>query len=224
MLVIHHLEYSQSFRVLWLVKELGAEFEYKVYQRDQETRLAPADYKALSPLGTAPVITDGNVVLAETGAIFDYILDQHLSSSLRPPVGGNNRAQYLFWIHASQSSMMPLLLMQTVFGMLQKRSPIFLRPILKAVFAKAGEVLIKPRFGRLLDKAESDLAETGWFAGDSITAADLMLSYPMESAEAHGVIDDRYPNCKKWITRIKAMPSYQAAIAIDGHDSVIFRS
>ena len=223
MITLHHLEYSQSYRVLWLLEELGADYELKLYERDKVTRLAPADYKAVSPLGTSPVITEGELNLAETSAIFDYILDQYPDSQLRPSAGTDARTDYLFWFHASQGSMMPMMLMSIVFQMLESKSPGLIRPLIKMVMGKASSAMVKPRLKLLLDKAEADLAATGWFAGDSLTAADMMLSYPIESAHTKGLLKDKYPNCEAWVERIKAVPSYQSAKEKDGKPSAIFQ-
>ncbi|MFT7528906.1 MAG: glutathione S-transferase [Arenicella sp.] len=223
MLTLHHLEYSQSYRVLWLLEELGADYELKLYQRDKETRLAPADYKAVSPLGTSPVITDGELNLAETGAIFDYILDQHPESPLRPSANCVARTDYLFWFHASQGSLMPMMLMSIVFEMLEKRSPGLIRPLIKMVLGKASSAMVNPRVKLLLDKAEADLDATGWFAGESLTAADMMMSYPIESAQTKGLLKHKYPNCEAWVERIKQVPSYQSAKQKDGKPSAIFQ-
>jgi glutathione S-transferase len=223
MITLHHLEYSQSYRVLWLLEELGADYELKLYERDKKTRLAPADYKAVSPLGTAPVITDGELNLAETGAIFDYILDQYSESPLRPAANTAARADYLFWLHAAQGSLMPMLLMSMVFQMLLTRSPGFIRPLIKMVLGKASSAMVNPRVTLLLGKAEADLAATGWFAGESMTAADMMMSYPIESAQTKGLLKGKYPNCEAWVERIKQEASYQMAKKKDGRDSAIFQ-
>ncbi|MFT4635703.1 MAG: glutathione S-transferase, partial [Chitinophagales bacterium] len=191
MITLHHLEYSQSYRVLWLLEELGDDYELKLYQRDKQSRLAPTDYKAVSPLGTSPVITDGSLNLAETSAIFDYILDQHPDSPLRPAANSAARTDYLFWFHASQGSLMPMMLMSIVFQMLKTRSPALIRPLIKIVLGKAISSMINPRVTLLLDKAEADLEATGWFAGESMTAADMMLSYPIESAETKGLLNGK---------------------------------
>ena len=223
MITLHHLEYSQSYRVLWLLEELGADYELKLYDRDPETRLAPADYKAVSPLGTAPVITEGDINLAETSAIFDYILDQYSDSPLRPNAGSPARTDYLFWFHASQGSLMPMMLMSIVFQMLETRTPGLIRPLIKMILGRATSAMVKPRVKLLLDKAEADLAKTGWFAGDCLTAADMMLSYPIESAHTKGLLQGKYPNCEAWVERIKQVPSYQAAKEKDGRPSAIFQ-
>jgi len=223
MITLHHLEYSQSYRVLWLLEALGADYELKLYERDKTTRMAPAEYKAVSPLGTAPVITDGDLKLAETGAIFDYILDQYQESSLRPAANTAARTDYLFWLHAAQGSLMPMLLMSVVFQMLVTRSPGVIRPLIKMVLGKAASAMVNPRVTLLLDKAEADLAASGWFAGESMTAADMMLSYPIESAQSKGLLKGKYPNCEAWVERIKQEASYQAAKEKDGRDSAVFQ-
>ena len=223
MLTLHHLEYSQSYRVLWLLEELGVDYKLKLYERDAQTRMAPAEYKAVSPLGTSPVITDGDLKLAETSAIFDFILDQHPDSPLRPDISSSARTDYLFWFHASQGSLMPMMLMNVVFQMLETKTPGLIRPLIKMVLGKASSAMVKPRVTLLLEKAEADLAATGWFAGDSLTAADMMLSYPIESAYTKGLLDGKYPNCAAWVERIKKVPSYQSAKEKDGKPSAIFQ-
>jgi glutathione S-transferase len=209
--------------VLWLLEELGADYELKLYERDKETRLAPAEYKLVSPIGTSPVITDGELHLAETGAIFDYILDKHPQSNLRPGIKSQARTNYLFWIHAAQGSLMPMLLMSLVFQMLESRSPGLIRPLIKMVLGKASSAMVNPRVKLLLEKAESDLEATGWFAGESLTAADMMMSYPIESAYTKGLLKDKYPNCEAWVERIKQITSYQSAKEKDGKPSAIFK-
>ena len=119
MITLHHLEYSQSFRVLWLLEELGVKYELIKYKRDPKTHMAPGDYKKISPLGTAPVITDGDVSLAETSAIIECIIDRHPNNQLMPLPGTPNRLRHLFWFHASQGSLMPLMLMDSIFRIIQ---------------------------------------------------------------------------------------------------------
>jgi len=221
MITLHHLEYSQSFRILWLLEELGVEYELKSYQRDPKTRLAPNDYKKVSPLGTAPVITDGDITLAESNAIIDYILDKHPSDSLRPEAGSPNRARYLFWFHASQGSMMTLMLMEAVMRIMQSKVPFFLKSIVATLNNKMNQAFSKPRMQSLLKQAELDLANSDWLAGDDITAADITMIYPMEAALVRGYINDDFPNCKAWLERAKARPSFKAATKKDDRPSMI---
>lgn len=221
MITLHHLEYSQSFRILWLLEELGLEYTLKPYNRDPKTYLAPPDYKEVSPLGSAPVIEHGGLVLAETSAIIDYILDLHPSESLRPAKGDPHRARYLFWMHASQGSMMPIMLMDSVFTIIKQRLPFYLKPVVSPVLNMALKGFAKPRMAALLAVAEKDLSEADWFGGDQLTAADINISYPMESAAMRGYLSDAHPNCKAWLARIYTHPSFLAAKAKDGRDSMV---
>lgn len=225
MLTLHHLEYSQSFRVLWLLEALGAPYELKVYNRDPKTRLAPDDYKALSPLGTAPVITDGDLVLAESNAIMDYILDKHdAGNTLRPAAGREERAAYLFWFHAAQGSMMPLLLFHTVFGVLKSRVPFFIKPIIVPVLGQAEKSFLAPRMAAILAEAEAQLAKTPWLAGEHLSAADIVMSYGMEACHKNGFINEAHPNCKAWVERMHADAAFQRAMDKDGRESFVFSS
>ncbi len=222
MLTLHHLEYSQSFRILWLLEEIGCEYELKLYERDQETHQAPLEYKNLSPLGTAPVITDGDLTLAESSAITDYILDKFADQQLRPGVDSADRARYLFWLHTAQGSMMPLLLMEAVFNILISRVPFWMRPIVSSALNQASSRMILPRMNKLLALAEQDLSEKPWFGGEQLSAADIVISYPMESALERHFITNEHPNCNAWLARVKETPSYLAAREKDGKDSIVF--
>lgn len=222
-LTLHHLEFSQSFRILWLLEELGADYELKLYNRDPETSLAPADYKALSPLGTAPVITDGDVVLAESNAIVDYILDKHPGSPLRPETEDPFRARYLFWFHASQGSLMSAAGIEMILRVLEERSPFPINKLLGAIFNKARNSFTGPRLKAIWDLAESDLGEAPWFGGNQITAADLVMSYPMEASRDRGIFGSDHPNIMAWFERVEASPSYKAARKLDDRPGVAFK-
>lgn len=224
MLTVHHLEYSQSFRILWLLEELGTPYELKVYQRDPKTMLAPADYKAVSPLGTSPVITDGGAALAETNAIVDYILDTYGPGNLRPAPGDANRDKYLFWFHASQGSLMPILTMATVFDALKTKAPFFARPMLKLALGRAEAMMVTPRMKALVKMMEDDLAKSDWFAGDELTAADIVMCYCMEGAAAKGFIGKNHPNALAWIHRMRERPAFKRALEKDGTGQVAFKS
>ena len=221
-ITIHHLEYSQSFRLIWLMEVLGAEYELVTYPRDKSTQLAPKEYKARSPLGTAPFITDGDVVMAESNAAIDYILDQHTDSGLRIEAGEAGRARYLFWFHAAQGSMMPVLFMNTVFGLMPAQAPSFVRPMLKGALGAVSNMLVKPRLEKLLDEAEIHLAEHEWLAGDRLTAADITMCYPMASAKQAGYVKPRYKGCLRWLEQMEADAAFQRAKAQDGDRRMVF--
>ena len=221
-LTVHHLEYSQSFRILWLLEDLGAPYEVKVYERDPKSRLAPAEYKAVSPLGTAPAITDGDLALAETNAIIDYILDQHPESTLRPAPTAQNRTNYLFWFHAAQGSMMPIMLFGAVFGSIEKSVPFFLKGLIRKITAQVKAGFLNPRMTALINKAEADLSASKWLAGDDLTAADIVMSYNMESSRNAGYITDAHPNCLRWLEQMHADPAFIAAMEKDGRETMVF--
>lgn len=221
-ITVHHLQYSQSFRLIWLMEALGGDYDLKIYPRDPQSNLAPAEYKALSPLGTAPVITDGDIAVGESNATIDYVLDRHLHSALRPAPGDANRERYLFWFHAAQGSMMPILFMNTIFGVVQTRAPFFLRPLLKSVFGNVGDLLIKPRMKTLLDEAEKHLAEHIWLAGEELTAADITMSYTMAAARQAGFISDAHSGCLRWLAQMGADPAFQRAKAKDEGRDMLF--
>lgn len=223
MITLHHLEYSQSFRILWLLEVLGAEYTLKTYDRDPKSRLAPAEYKALSPLGTAPVVTGENgLVLAESNAVIDYILDLHRESHLRPEFGAPSRADYLFWFHAGNGSLMPMQFMNGILMMMTARTPALLRPVVKAVTGKVREMLVLPRLKTIFDKMETDLGQHKWLAGENLTAADISLSYSIFSAEARGAIGEDRPNIRRWLQQVRELPSFQRATEKDGRETMVF--
>lgn len=221
MIKLHHLEYSQSFRILWLLEELGIEYELEKYDRNKLTKLAPKELKQLSPLGSAPVIEHDGRVLAESSAIMEYILDLHPSDTLRPPPGSPHRSRYLFWWHASQGSLMPLMLLDTLFRIMRERSPFFMKPVIAPMLKLVQSQFVKPRMDALLKVAEADLASAPWFGGNELTAADISMCYPMESASVRKLINADHPNCNAWLRRMYGHPSFKAAKAIDDRECMV---
>lgn len=223
MLTLHHLEYSQSFRILWLLEVLGAEYELKTYKRNADDNLAPDDYKALSPLGTAPVVTDGDLVLAESNAIIDYILDSYPDSALNPGAGHKDRARHLFWYHSSPGSLMNLQSIAMILGLLETRSPWPISSLLKAVFGQVRKLFLDPRMAAMLKLMEEDLGKQPFFGGDQLTSADITLVYPMFAARDKGLFDSGHPNVNAWFDRVEALNSFKAARAKDDRDSITFK-
>lgn len=222
MITLHHLEKSQSIRILWLLEELGVPYEIKLYDRDPQTRLAPAAYKAVSPLGTAPVITEGAVTLAETNAIVDYILDRHDDGRLRPAPGSPMRAKYLFWFHTSQGSLQPLLTNKFVMMALTTRSPFLVRPIAKQMVGALEKGFFGPRLAALFREIETALSASKWFAGDTLTAADIVMGYSMElCAHRGGMTEAAYPNAFRFLKQMREYPSYIRAMEKDGKGTIL---
>lgn len=222
MITLHHLEKSQSIRILWLLEELGAPYEIKLYDRDPKTMLAPAEYKAVSPLGTAPVITEDQVTLAETNAIMDYILDRYDDGRLRPAPGSAERVRYLFWFHAAQGSLQPLLTSKFVLGAMNTRAPFLIRPIARTLTGAVNKAFFGPRLEAFLREAERTLSLSTWFAGEQLTAADIVIAYSLELATHRAGLDrETYPNIFRFVEQVNAYPSYQRAMEKDGKGTIL---
>lgn len=217
MIVVHHLENSRSQRVLWLLETLGVAYEVKRYARNPKTMLAPPELKAVHPLGKSPVISDGDRVIAESGAIIDYLVERHGNGTLSPVAGTPDRLRYTYWMHYAEGSIMPLLVMKLVFGRLSKPPvPALIRPIGGLLAKGVNDAFIGPNLKAHLDYIESELAATGWFAGPSFTAADIQMSFPLEAAMARGGAANGYPRIAAFLERIHAMPAYVAALERGG--------
>jgi glutathione S-transferase len=211
MIVVHHLNNSRSHRVLWLLEELGVSYEIRYYQRDAGLRAPPA-LRDIHPLGKSPVITDGSLTLAESGAIIDYLVESHATAGMAPAPGMPERVRYIYWMHYAEGSAMPLLLLKLVFDRIeQARMPFFVRPIARSIARRAKDQLVEPQLNQHLDYLEAELAKTRWFAGDVFTAADIQMSYPVEAAMVRAGLDSRRPNLMAYLDRIRERPAYQRA-------------
>ena len=216
MIIVHHLADSRSQRVLWLLEELGLDYEVKRYERDSRTRLAPPELKAIHPLGKSPVIQDGDVTVAETGAIVEYLLETHGAGRLRPPSGTEAGRRFTYWLHYAEGSAMPPLLLKLVFSMLPRRSPALMKPIVNSIAAKAQTSFVDPQTRAHVDYWEAELGRTTWFAGDEFTAADIMMSFPVEAGADRAFDIAARPNLKRFLERIHARPAYRRALERGG--------
>lgn len=216
MLTVHHLENSQSIRILWLLEELGLEYHIEHYQRDKTTSLAPNEFKKLHLVGTSPCVTDGKLVLPETNAIVDYILDQAPDSQLRPIAGSSCRHQYLYWLHAAQGSFMPLLLDALIFKRMISKVPALIRPIIKFVVTKVEVSYLAPRLSKMLTHIETTLSQQTWFAGETFTAADIVMGYCMDVAAVRVGMDERYPHAQAFLKRMRQRPAFKRAMEKNG--------
>ena len=217
MIVVHHLNNSRSQRVLWLLEELGLEYEVKRYERDPQTMLAPASLRAVHPLGKSPVISEGDVTVAESGAIVEYLLERHGQGRLRPPPGTPERLRFTYWLHYAEGSAMPPLLLSLIFARLpQSPMPFFMRPIVRSISAKMKKSFIDPQLKLHMDYMEDELGRSTWFAGNDFTAADIQMSFAIEAAAARGGLDSSRPRLSAYLERIHARPAYQRALAQGG--------
>jgi glutathione S-transferase len=217
MIIVHHLNNSRSQRVLWLLEELGLEYEVKRYQRDPKTMFAPATLRAVHPLGKSPVLSDGPLTLAESGAIVEYMADRYGVGRLAPLHGTPERVPYLYWIHYAEGSAMPPLLLKLIFSRLpQPPMPLLLRPLARAISNGVSSRLIDPALKNHLDFMESELATRDWFAGREFSAADIQMSFPLEAARARGGLDATRPRLMNFLERIHARPAYGRALEKGG--------
>jgi glutathione S-transferase len=213
MIVVHHLNNSRSQRVLWLLEELGLAYEVKRYQRDAKTMLAPPELRAVHPLGKSPVIQEGEVTLAESGAIVEYLVARHGNGRLIPAAGTPQRLRYTYWMHFAEGSAMPPLLLKLIFDRIEKAPmPFFVRPIARAIAQRAKGSFVQPNIDRQLDFMEGELAKSDWFAGTEFTAADVQMSFPLEAAQSRGGLDAKRPRLTAFLERIHARPAYRRAI------------
>ncbi len=215
MITVHHLNNSRSQRVLWLLEELGLPYEVKRYDRNKQTMLAPPELKAIHPLGKSPVITEDGRTLAETGAIVEYILERHGQGRLVPPHGTDERLRYTYWLHYAEGSAMTPLLLKLIFSRMPASAPGLLRGIVKNIAAKAQERVSDPQIRMHLDYWNSELSKADWFAGREFTAADIMMSFPLEAAAIRADGKSR-PMVKAFLDRIHVRPAYQAALKTGG--------
>ncbi|CAD5372861.1 Glutathione S-transferase [Rubrivivax sp. A210] len=217
MITLHHLENSRSQRVLWLLEELGLPYEVKRYARDPKTMFAPPELQRVHPLGKSPVISDGDVVVAESGAIVEYLVDSHGQGRLKPKGGTKEQRRYTYWMHFAEGSAMPFLLLKLVFDKVSSAPvPFFVRPILKGVAAQVGKSFITPNLQRQFAFIEAELQANEWFAGKAFSAADIQMSYPVEAAAQRAGLDGKYPAVAGWLARIHARPAYQRALVAGG--------
>ncbi|NHN87317.1 glutathione S-transferase family protein [Acetobacter conturbans] len=216
MIVVHHLENSRSQRILWLLEELGVPYEIKFYKRDPETMLAPPELRKIHPLGKSPILTDGGVTLAESGAIIEYLLDHYGEGRLRPLAGTPDYRSFIYWLHYAEGSAMPPLVMKLIFGMLPRRVPFLLRPFAALISKGVQEKLLDPEIQRHREFWEHSLAATGWFAGPDFTAADIQMSFPLEITGTRTDTVLHLPHVTAFLHRIHERAAWRRALQKGG--------
>lgn len=221
MIIVHHLNNSRSQRVLWLLEELALAYEIKRYQRDPKTMLAPPELRAVHPLGKSPVITDGELTLAESGVIIEYLGDRYGGGRLIAAPGTPERLRGNYWLHYAEGSAMPLLLLKLVFRRVETTpAPFFVRPVAKGIAGKVQQSFIDPQIALHLAYMEGELTKAEWFGGAQFSVADIAMSFPLEAATARGGLEDRYPRLHAFLRKIHARPAYQRAIERGGEYSL----
>ncbi len=226
MITVHHLEQSRSHRVLWMLEELGLDYELVCYKRDPDTWLAPPALRAVHPLGKSPVLQDEGLVLAESAAILDYLADRYDGArQLSPapqPAQAPERMRYRYWLHYAEGSAMPPLLMALVFGRVRSAPmPFFAKPIAKGIVDKVMKSFVSPQLQLHLGWMERELGEWPWFAGERFSAADIQMSFPLQAAAARVADMNNFPRLQDFLLRIAQRPAYQRAEQRGGRLSLL---
>ena len=217
MLTVHHLENSRSQRILWLLEELGADYELLRYERDPATSLAPESLRAIHPLGKSPIVTDGEQCIAESGAIIEYLTARYGDGSLVPPEASPERLQYTYWLHYAEGTFMPFMILSLILGRIESAPvPFFLKPVTRGIADKVRKGYLSANVTRNLDFLEATLNESTWFAGARFTAADIQMSFALEAAEVRTNLAAEYPALAAFLERIRSRPAYRAALEKGG--------
>ena len=217
MITVHHLNNSRSQRVLWLLEELEVPYEIVRYQRDPRTMLAPPELKRVHALGKSPVITDGALTVAESGAIVEYLVERHGHGRLKPPAGSDEALRWRYWLHFAEGTAMPPLLLKLVFERVKTAPmPFFAKPIARGIADKALGLMVEPNLKRHLDFMEAELGRSTWFAGDEFSAADVQMSFPVEASAQRAGLDAGRPKPWDYLKRIHARPAYRRALECGG--------
>lgn len=203
MIKLHHLNNSRSQRILWLLEELGLDYEIVPHQRDATTHRAPPELRAVHPLGKSPVIEDGTLVLAESGAIIEYLLERHGNGRLVPARGTNEHVRYLHWMHFAEGTLMLHLVARLYLGRVGEA-------------AKAMQTRVDAMIGDELDLAEAELAKDPHMAGSEFSAADIQMVFPLEFAAFAGLISARHGRLTDYLARMQARPAYRRAVEKGG--------
>ncbi|MCU6667719.1 glutathione S-transferase [Enterobacteriaceae bacterium H4N4] len=215
MITVHHLNQSRSQRVLWALEELALPYQIVRYQREKNM-MAPDALRKVHPLGKSPVLEDNGLILAESGAILEYLQETYDPESRLKPQEAQLKLNYRFWLHYAEGSLMPLLLMKLVFASLGKPPiPFGLRSLGKVL----GQGVQKAYLNRQLETharyLESWLTENPWFAGDRLSMADIQMSYPVMALLSRGEISD-LPHLQAWQKKVDMRPAWQRAIQQGG--------
>jgi glutathione S-transferase len=201
MIIVHHLENSRSQRILWLLEELELPYEVRRYERDPKTMLAPPELRRVHALGKSPVLEHEGRILAETGAIVEYLVEQ--ADGRLAPTRRDDILRYRHFLHYAEGSLMPPLLVMLVIRRL-------------GILGRPARAPIQAMIDKHLSWLETELAERPWFAGEEFSAADVMMSFPLEAARHRAGLDAALPNLTDWLERIHARPAYGAALAKGG--------
>lgn len=214
-ITVHHLEKSRSTRVLWALEELDLDYEIVEYKRNPKTMRAPPELRRVHPLGKSPVVDVDGMVLAESGAVLEYLVERFGEGRLRP-TDPELAQRCRYWLHYAEGSLLPPLLVRLIEGQIRKAPvPFFIRPITRGIASQVEKSYSGPEITNHLRFIEEALGEHEWFAGPERSIADIQMSYPLQAATSRGGIGE-HPRIARWIERVEALPAYQRAIERGG--------
>lgn len=219
MIIVHHLNNSRSQRILWLLEELGLEYRIERYERDPKTMLAPDALKRIHPLGKSPIVVDEGRTLTESGAIVDYLATKYdVDRRLLPAPDTDDYLACQRWLHYAEGSAMPPLLLKLVFDTIKSAPmPFFVKPIAGKIVSKAMDAFIGPQLKLHSAHWEASVTDTGWFVGDGLSVADVMMSFPVEAARSRDVVNPNdHPHLVAWLERVHTLVAYTTALEKGG--------
>jgi glutathione S-transferase len=203
MIEVHHLNNSRSQRVLWMLEELGVPYTVTRYERDAKTLLAPPELKAVHPLGKSPVIRDGELLLAESGAIIEYLVERYGAGRFVPAQGTRERETCRYWVHYAEGSLMMQLLVKIYLERVGEPAKALLERVNSAVRMHLAYV-------------EDSLGPSQFLTGPAFTVADVQMSFPLEVTAAQGMLGEAQPHLRAWLSRLHERHAYRAALARGG--------
>lgn len=213
MLHLHHLENSRSFRIVWLLEELNADYKLTCYERNK-AYLAPDSLKKIHPLGHAPILEVDNRPLIESGFIIEYLLKHYDQQQQFKPTDDNEAAweAYTFWLHFAEASVMPLLVMRLVFTKVVEKSPMLIKPISKGIQKQVENSMVEDSLTKMLTMMEYQLQDNHWFAGSAFSAADIQMYFVVVAANAGEGLDiAKYANLLNWLQRCRERAAFKVA-------------
>ena len=208
-MILHHLEQSRSIRIIWALEELELEYEVKYYKRKPNFS-APESLKAIHPLGKAPILTDGDLTIAESAVILDYLQSKYDAEQKFKPTEPQDVLQYNYWMHYAEGSLMPLLVMSLVMSKVPEQTPLLLKPVAKKIAEGVQVGFVQTRLRDHLDFLEHHLQTHQYFAGE-FSFADIQMSFPMIAIQQR--LKGKYPAIQTYVERLQQRPAYMRAKA-----------
>ncbi|MCK3655342.1 glutathione S-transferase [Pasteurellaceae bacterium Macca] len=208
MITLYALKQSRAYRIAWLLELLELDYQLEIIERDKTTFLAPDSLRQLHPLGKSPLLQDGDLTLAESGAIVEYLIHRY-GNALKPDGESPAFTDYLYWLHYAEGSLMPLLVMNLIFKRIDDRKvPFFIKPIVHKITQSVRESYLNPQLERHLDHIERHLQDKTWFLGETLSGADIMMSFPLQAIASR---QSGYPNIQAYVARLTQHPAYLRA-------------